>query len=379
LQTLALHTNARAFERGAHALLAAGAKINATDVFGESVLHKIAACKSLDLTAKCKYLCDHGADINLKNVDGETPRGVLAHVRRKMASNRRLDLKEEIEILDRAFLERGGSLCERDPSAARLQRVAYPVHNVIMSSRWDMIPKIMTHAAGHCAMAADLNGRTPLMAMAAASWSSKNAATMDAFFDWLVGQSNDVEARDYTGRSVAHYACLATGEDAQQGTFAALARLPRVVDLGAVDGLGRLPLHAAASVGNVAAIEWLIKKGQKVDIPDAFGNLPIHLAAQARQDGAYDALGALGAARDRRNDVGISAEEVRARKEDAVRVRARPRSAESESPREAARGSRQGGPLIVVGIMLFVLVAVSAGLLAFVPRIRDALQQLMGS
>ncbi len=381
LQTLVLHTSARDFEHGAQALLANGADVNAADVFGESVLHKIAACKSLDLTTKCKYLCDRGADINLKNADGETPRGVLAHVRRKMASSRRLDLKEEIEILDRAFVERGGSLAERTPSEARLQRVAYPVHNVIMSSRWDLIPKIMTHGAGHCAAAADSNGRTPMMAMASAAWVEKDAAAMNAFFDWLITQSNDFEACDHTGRTVAHYACLASGADPQEGTSAALQRLPRQVDLGAVDGLGRVPLHTAASVGNVAAIEWLIKRGQKVDFPDAFGNLAVHLAALARQDRAYDALNALGALRERKNAVGISAEDVRTLKADAVRVHSGPvkRAAAVESPRHASKPpkrKRQGGALIWAALLL--LIAAVAGAIAFAPAIRDELQRLIG-
>lgn len=54
---------------------------------------------------------------------------------------------------------------------------------------------------------------------------------------------------------------------------------------------GESPLHAAASAGNTAVVEQLIRAGARPEVADADGETPLHRAAGANHAGAIQALG----------------------------------------------------------------------------------------
>ncbi len=288
--------------------------VNAGDVFGETALHKVAACKSTYLVEKMEILCAAGADINRTNAEGETPRGVLAFARKVLAMAGQDDLEAEIELLDQRMEAHGGRIVERPPEEARLPRVGFPLHAMIAARQWELIPKIQRFTPVPCLAATDPHGRTPAMMLASADWSDADGRCVAVFFDWLLSRSGELNACDASGRTLAHYACLATRRDGKRtaGIDTALKHLPQAVVLSARDGLGRTPLHVAAAVGNTAAVRWLLEQGQDAGAIDEFGNAPLHLAAQHGYWRTFDALsGQPGQAQLGANAVGLTALAIR--------------------------------------------------------------------
>ena len=55
-------------------------------------------------------------------------------------------------------------------------------------------------------------------------------------------------------------------------------------DMNLEDGLGRTPMHIAASEGHLAAAQLLIERGAKVDSTDYTGDAPLHYAAKANYE-----------------------------------------------------------------------------------------------
>src|SRR5262249_54548920 len=158
-------------------------------------------------------------------------------------------------------------------------RVGFPLHAVIATRQWDLIPKVQRFAPAACLTAVDPHGRTPAMMLASGDWSDADGRGVGPFFDWLLSRSGDLNACDASGRTLAHYACRAPRRDGEgsAGIDTALKRLPQAVVLSASDGLGRTPLHVAAAVGNTAAVRLLLGQGQDAGAVDEFGNAPLHL------------------------------------------------------------------------------------------------------
>ena len=318
LHNIVLYAGADALREVIHIFARTGTAprdlVNAADAFGETALHKVAACKSTDLVEKMELLCAAGAEINRTNADGETPRGVLAYARKARGAAGRDDLEAEIELLDRRMAKHGGRVVGRPPEEARLPRVGFPVHAVIAAGQWELIPKIERFAPVPCLAAADPFGRTPAMMLASADWTDAEDRGVGSFFDWLLSRSGDLNAGDASGRTLAHYACLATRRDGKRaaGIDTALKRLPQAVVLSARDGLGRTPLHVAAAIGNTAALRWLLEQGHDAGAVDELGNAPLHLAAQHGHWKTFDFLsGQPGQKQHGANAVGLTALAIR--------------------------------------------------------------------
>jgi ankyrin repeat protein len=336
--------------------------VNASDAFGETALHKVAACKSPDLVEKLEILCAAGGDINRMNADGETPRGVLAFVRTTMSSTSEEDLKAEIELLDKHMAAKGGRVVDRAETEPRLPRVAFPIHAAIAAGQWVLMPKIKSFAPVACLSAPDPNGRTPLMTLASADWSNADRHRIGEWFNWLLSTAGERNAGDATGRTLAHYACLAIQRIGPEvvGTDAALQHLPRTVDLSVRDQLGRTPLHIAAAAGNYAALKWLLEQGQDAAATDELGNSPLHLAAQNGHTASFDILkGHLGQRQLQANAAGLTAPAIVERKASAFSI---PKTRRSINPSRtvAARQRGRGARVAIWAIVATAIVAVGA-------------------
>lgn len=83
------------------------------------------------------------------------------------------------------------------------------------------------------------------------------------------------------------------------------------VDVDALDGSGRTPLHHAAAAGQADAVAELLRLGASVYKVDAKGRTPLHAAALGRHDAVFNTLVAAGAPLSARDADGLTAEELR--------------------------------------------------------------------
>lgn len=87
-----------------------------------------------------------------------------------------------------------------------------------------------------------------------------------------------VHESDGMGLTMLHHCCFGDGGEINKKIMELLAQQPKV-DLEAQDQDGFTPLAAAASFGNLAAVEVLLACGVNANARDAAKRTPLHLAA----------------------------------------------------------------------------------------------------
>lgn len=116
-----------------------------------------------------------------------------------------------------------------------------------------------------------------------------------------------VKQRDRKGKTPLH---MAAGVD-QVAAMEVLCAHGAEVD--AKDITGMTPLHVAAMYGRRGAAEWLLDHGAAVDATDEFGDTPLHTAAVFGRGHTVSLLVARGAALDARNADGLTPRELAVR------------------------------------------------------------------
>lgn len=102
--------------------------------------------------------------------------------------------------------------------------------------------------------------------------------TEDEIINWLMISKNNINRKDYKGRSILHLAAI-------KGIISAIKRfLDAGADPNSIQDTGHhnTPLHWAIANANTTCAEWVILNSEKYDInlnlADKNGNTPLHLA-----------------------------------------------------------------------------------------------------
>lgn len=93
-----------------------------------------------------------------------------------------------------------------------------------------------------------------------------------------ISKGGAVHESDRMGLTMLHHCCFGDGGDVNRKLMELLTQQPKV-DLEAQDQDGFTPLAAAASFGNLAAVEVLIACGVNANARDSAKRTPLHLAA----------------------------------------------------------------------------------------------------
>ena len=127
---------------------------------------------------------------------------------------------------------------------------------------------------------------------------------LDTLRGVLAKNPEAVGARDRKLKTPMH---MAAGVD-NVPAMEVLAAHGAVVDTKDITGM--TPLHVAAMFGRRAAAEWLLDHGAAVNAVDAFGDTPLHTAAVFGRGHTVTLLAARGAALDARNHDGLTPREL---------------------------------------------------------------------
>lgn len=279
------------------------AAINAQDMFGETVLHKLAASPAGGGSKKLALLLAAGADPSIVSIDGESAFHVL---RFYLDSGKSRDAS-----LADAF--QAAQALDAPPNGRRVYRSTWPLHAAIWGGHFESVDRLIALSRPFALTATDPPGRTPLMALL----SAESQQWSDAAFEELVRRLwHPPELQDSYRRTLAHYAAMATRSIAQmpRGDVRSLETLNAhntSINWNARDIFLRTPLHIAASLGSVEPAVWLLNKNVEL-LPDSFGNTALHLAAALPDREAYDRLTerASPSDRDRRNGLDLSAADI---------------------------------------------------------------------
>jgi ankyrin repeat protein len=93
-----------------------------------------------------------------------------------------------------------------------------------------------------------------------------------------ISKGGAVHESDAMGLTMLHHCCFGDGGDINRKMMELLTQQPKV-DLEAQDQDGFTPLAAAASFGNLAAVDVLIACGVNANARDSAKRTPLHLAA----------------------------------------------------------------------------------------------------
>ena len=263
------------------ALLKCGADVNAPDMWKGTPLASAARDGTSEILAELLLAAPNMTAVTLK--DGKRPLHIAAASNSRLTISLILAAGAEVDALD-------------DHGCTALHRAA---ESGISESIAELI------RAGADINASDENGRTPLHRASAAQFVQQPSGHRSALVnqvgnvDCLIAAGADVSSRDQSGLTPLHLAAV----DARPEVLSALIAAGTEVDVVTFDG--RTPLHHAvqAPSGDLEAlcnesdeqvidelhariseatfnrIRILINSGADVDIPDAQGDTPLHLAA----------------------------------------------------------------------------------------------------
>lgn len=199
---------------------------------------------------------------------------------------------------------------EADVAAQSSANGATPLHSAAWYGSTSAVNALLAADAEVGAQAHD--GSTPL------HWASQESE--GAVVDQLLSAGAEVDARDEVGQTPLHWACGV-------GPASTVRRLLTAgADPGATGSDGRTALHVAAQEGRSAELlRLLVDSSADVDARCAHGSTPLMLAAGEDRAQTVEALLALGARTDLRDDFGRDAlaiaEDAGAREAVAVLVR----------------------------------------------------------
>lgn len=224
----------------------------------DTILHQVALSQKSNLL---RYLIrERHADLNVKNITGNTPLHSAALVGNKDAI--------------RQLTEAGADVNARDEDGAVV------LHHIAYSSATIYDESIVKHLVEH---GADVNvkneeGETPL-----------HLAVQDRnqeIVETLVELGAEVNAKDNIGQTPLHYAVF--NEPSKSRPEYYIPFLQYLIDHDAKidnrNAAGDTPLHKAARGGNALAVEFLLANGADVTIKNDSGKTAPDIASEQKSD-----------------------------------------------------------------------------------------------
>lgn len=253
----ALMSAVRRYERGLEVvriLLQAGASVTAADAKGQTALLHLPFLPGDSPGAVFKELIAAGANVNAADAAGQTV--LISIVQRRFPE------------LTRLALEAGATVNAKDRNGKNALFYALSDYSGIVV---EIVRALI--AAGANVNDADPNGHTPLML--AAHKQSMDAVRM------LLAAGAEINAKDKGGQTALLLAAM--GHDYKDTTEVVRALLAAKANVEDADQLGRTALMFAAQTSYVRTVEALLKAGASVKVKDRDGKTAlIHAADEFR-------------------------------------------------------------------------------------------------
>ena len=103
--------------------------------------------------------------------------------------------------------------------------------------------------------------------------------------DLLIAHGAKINVHDELGSSILHYAV---------GNLSCPQMVKKVLDVGVpfseVDENGDRPIHLAAEIGNIPAVELLLEAGEEINVRGQWNKTPLHFAAAGHCDNAQETI-----------------------------------------------------------------------------------------
>ncbi|EAX90290.1 hypothetical protein TVAG_272220 [Trichomonas vaginalis G3] len=206
------------------------------------------------LPSLIKYFISHGADINARDEEEETPLHKAAY------SNS----KETAEVL----ISHGADINARD----KYKRT--PLHKAAFSNSKETAEVLISHGAD--INARDEDEKTPLH-NAAFSISKETAEV-------LISHGADINARDEHEKTPLHYAAYSNSKETAE------VLISHGADINARDKYKETPLHKAAFSNSKETAEVLISYGADINARDEDEETPLHYAAYSNSKETAEVL-----------------------------------------------------------------------------------------
>lgn len=291
------HSGSRTFKL----LCSAAANPSTKNSHKEGLLHEMSEGLFLKCISTIKgWLAEGILNVNDQNADGETALFVSTLRGEQEKANVLLECGADLGVNDlreRSLLHAVAASFSHNGSETR-----FPIR----TAKVDLLRRFLD--AGLDVSAIDVEGNTPLMAVAKAAWSDPYMVLDKAendyrheVIDLLAKSGTPLSCKNTAGQTCLHLS--ASSMDRLCGYSSAVGKdlplhsyLKLGLDVDAKDNDGNTPLHAAASVNRSTGclaeyhVSALLERGANPGILNNEGKTPLHLAAESGQCGSVDIL-----------------------------------------------------------------------------------------